>query len=99
MLIQAGYRSKDAVYTFSFFKYATPVVFVLLSFPLAKINPFNPAEAGLKLLIPFVTAYVGFMLPNILLLNTRGKRWHKILRGLPDGLDLMMVCAEAGLTL
>jgi len=38
-----------------------------------------------------------FYIPDILIRNTGEKRQIKILQGLPDALDMMMVCVEAGL--
>lgn len=40
---------------------------------------------------------VGYMLPNLLLGQLAKKRKEKIFLGLPDALDLMVVCVEAGL--
>ena len=41
----------------------------------------------------------GYMLPDIYLKNTTDKRRHAMRRALPDALDLMVICAEAGLSL
>jgi tight adherence protein C len=40
---------------------------------------------------------VGFMLPKVLLAQLAKKRREKVFLGLPDALDLMVVCVEAGL--
>lgn len=40
---------------------------------------------------------VGFFLPDLLLYNTGLKRQEKIRRALPDALDMLTVCVEAGL--
>jgi tight adherence protein C len=42
-------------------------------------------------------AAVFFFLPDILVYNTGEKRQRKLLNGLPDALDMMTVCVEAGL--
>jgi tight adherence protein C len=47
----------------------------------------------------FSFAAVGYMLPSIWLLRMATKRKEKIMRGLPDALDLMVICVEAGLGL
>jgi len=41
----------------------------------------------------------GFYAPNIYLRNAAAKRAKLLQRSLPDGLDLMVICAEAGLSL
>jgi tight adherence protein C len=52
---------------------------------------------GLLLVLPAVAAASGFFLPDVLLYNTGVKRQQKILRALPDALDMLTVCVEAGL--
>ena len=47
----------------------------------------------------FSLGAVGYMLPSIWLLRMATKRKDKIMRGLPDALDLMVICVEAGLGL
>lgn len=98
-LVAAGYRSKDAIYVFSFFKAAFPLLFLVLGFLLAKINFSDLGTSSWKLFIPMLSAYIGFKLPDILLANARGKRYHAIQKALADTLDLLMICAEAGLSL
>lgn len=44
-----------------------------------------------------VGAVFGFFLPDLLLLNAGQKRQAKIRRALPDALDMLTVCVEAGL--
>jgi tight adherence protein C len=44
-------------------------------------------------------AYFGFKLPGLLVVNARTKRFYAIQKSLSDTLDLMMICAEAGLSL
>jgi len=42
-------------------------------------------------------AVVGFFLPDVVLYNTGEKRQQKIPRALPDALDMLTICVEAGL--
>ncbi|MGH6629343.1 MAG: type II secretion system F family protein [Burkholderiales bacterium] len=41
---------------------------------------------------------IGYKLPDIILTNKINKRTNEIRKGLPDALDLLVICAEAGLT-
>ena len=54
------------------------------------------APGWLVLCVP-VGAVFGFFLPDLLLLNAGQKRQEKIRRALPDALDMLTVCVEAGL--
>ncbi|HEX8869576.1 MAG TPA: type II secretion system F family protein, partial [Lentzea sp.] len=42
-------------------------------------------------------AVIGFFVPDLLLVNAGQKRQEKIRRALPDALDMLTVCVEAGL--
>ncbi|MFG1817364.1 type II secretion system F family protein [Kribbella sp. NPDC049174] len=52
---------------------------------------------GLLVVSAAVAATVGFFLPDILLYNAGAKRQDKIQKALPDALDMLTVCVEAGL--
>lgn len=98
-LITAGMRSKDAIYIFAFFQLILPFVFLGLGLLVANIDWADPLKKIWKLFVPILMAYFGLKLPNIIVANARVKRYEKIRKGLSDGLDLMMICAEAGLSL
>jgi tight adherence protein C len=49
------------------------------------------------LLVPVGAAAFGFFLPDILIRNAGTKRQQAMQRALPDALDLLTVCVEAGL--
>lgn len=100
LLESAGYRSKNAVIKYSFAQGVCSFGFLAFSLLFVEIDTNNMSGVGiLKLGIPFIAVYAGFWLPKILVINTRTKRYQDIIKGLPDGLDLMMICTEAGLTL
>ena len=52
-----------------------------------------------NVLILLVLASIGYYLPNVLLVNAIGRRKEELQDAMPDALDLMMVCVEAGLGL
>lgn len=52
---------------------------------------------GLLVVGAAVAATAGFFLPDILLYNAGVKRQEKIQKALPDALDMLTVCVEAGL--
>ena len=55
------------------------------------------AEAGMRLLMTIVFALLGFFLPALWLGRRIGARQSNIVKSLPDALDLLTVCVEAGL--
>jgi tight adherence protein C len=57
-----------------------------------------PAGDRLMLLL-FVCAAVGYYLPNLVLARTVRRRQREIFETIPDALDLLTVCVEAGLSL
>ena len=52
---------------------------------------------GLLIVGAAVAATAGFFLPDVLLYNAGVKRQEKIQKALPDALDMLTVCVEAGL--
>lgn len=97
-LVSAGIRSKDAIYIFAFFKLVLPLVFCItaLSYVLVLMGD-NPAKW--KWFIPVFGIYLGIRLPEFFVDYKRKQRYILIQRALADTLDLLMICAEAGLSL
>jgi tight adherence protein C len=96
LLNQAGYRSPGAYHAYLLGRWVLPFLFVILSLVGGKI-------AGLEnrsILLAFLAAgIVGFLLPDFALRSRIHKRQEEITDALPDGLDLLVVCVEAGLGL
>lgn len=100
-LINAGYRSKDAIIVFAFAKLVMPFAGLGIGLLLAHMNwkQAFTMEQATNWLIVLGTAYFGARLPEIIVANARAKRYQALRKGLPDALDLMMICAESGLSL
>jgi tight adherence protein C len=98
-LMQAGLsRPRNGVMIFYgskvLFMILLPLVFTLLKFTLFRnILPFQAIFAMM------VLALIGFYLPDMWLKLRINSRKEQITRGFPDGLDLMVICAEAGMGL
>ena len=102
-LIQAGYRAKDAIYVYAFAKLFSPLAglaaCLLLFTPDATLLlGGDPSELG-RFMGILAAAWVAGRLPDLMLHNQRSKRYALIRKALPDTLDLMLICAEAGLSL
>jgi tight adherence protein C len=95
MLARAGFRSQDAMVKYLFAQISLPFVFGALT--LAYTNVLLPSQFAS---LPAIAAVLlGFYAPKIYLRNAADKRAKQLQLGLPDGLDLMVICAEAGLSL
>lgn len=66
---------------------------VLLLFTLLKVN----MASGLKFLLVLVAAVLGFVYPQLYLTQRIQKRQKNVRRAMPDALDLLTICVEAGL--
>jgi tight adherence protein C len=99
LLAQAGIRSRDAMVGYLFARITLPFLFGIAL--LADTNVFHllPIPPKFGLVSPLAGVLIGFYAPIIYLRNAAAKRAHSIKLALPDGLDLMVICAEAGLSL
>ena len=91
-LTRAGYRGEHAVKIFYGCKVLVPLSLCLIA-----------AVSGLANLGPFFVYLMalggGFLAPDFWLGKKISARQKKITRGLPDVLDLLVICMEAGLSL
>lgn len=87
-LTAAGYGSMHSVIVFSAARIALPVMVALIV-----ISGFGLRRGAL---IAILGAGLGFMLPDFWLSRATTKRQKLIRNGLPDALDLFIVCLEAG---
>ncbi len=97
-LIRAGYRSPQAIITFTFLRLALPLG--LAGFAALLLFGGNvKMAAAFKVVITMCVLLFGYMLPDILVSNAITKRQAGIQRSFPDALDLMVICVESGISL
>lgn len=98
LLVSGGYRSRDAIVVFTFFKLVAPLV--ALAAAALYVYGLDPIGKGPMLDAAAVmgAALFGSKLPDLVVRNTRDKRLDSIRKGLPDALDMLVICAEAGLS-
>jgi tight adherence protein C len=98
-LMQAGIRSKEWAPAVIFGRLVLPIV---IGGPMIWLVYFTPVFADWTPMKQYGLVAVSFILsykfPDLYLKNKIQKRSHAIRKGLPDALDLLVICAEAGLT-
>jgi tight adherence protein C len=98
-LLQAGIRKKEWAVAVIFGRLVLPIIFggliVIYVYLLDAFPDWSPLKRYGLVAGTFILAYKA---PDIFLKNKIGKRSDAIRKGLPDALDLLVICAEAGLT-
>lgn len=98
-LLRAGYRGRDAVAIYLFSKLALGGGMGFFFFFLTFAGGSYKTKPALAFLAVLTFALFGWFLPNILVKNQAVKRQQALRKAVPDALDLMVICAEAGLSL
>ena len=98
-LLQAGIRSKEYAVAVIFGRMVLPIVFgglmLYLVYGTDMFADWSPLKAYGLVAGSFILAYKA---PDLYLKNKIDNRSNAIRKGLPDALDLLVICAEAGLT-
>ena len=98
-LMQAGIRSKDAAIAVIFGRLALPVVIGGTVVFGVYVLDWLPTWGGLKhYMLVAGSLILSYKAPDLFVQNRITKRTAAIRKGLPDALDLLVICAEAGLT-
>jgi tight adherence protein C len=98
-LAQAGYRNKEWAVAVIFARMILPIVLGSLGLFLFYLTDTFPEWGSFKRLMGFAVMLIaGYKGPDLFISNKISKRTAAIRKGLPDALDLLVICAEAGLT-
>ncbi|OAB55559.1 hypothetical protein AY600_08560 [Phormidium willei BDU 130791] len=98
-LARAGYRSRDALVVYLFAKAALPLVCGALGLLLFQgLGLFDLPDLG-AMTASLTLVVAGAFAPELFVKNMAQKRVQTIRKALPDAFDLMVICAEAGLSL
>jgi tight adherence protein C len=98
-LARAGYRTRDALFMYLFSKLVVPPCMAGFAFFFVFVLHAVKVKPIMGVMIVIFGALFGFMLPDILIKNKSQKREHVLRKFMPDALDLLVICAEAGLSL
>lgn len=98
-LAQAGIRRKEWAVGVIFGRLVLPIVIggpvLYMVYGTSMFADWSPLKAYGLVAGAFILSY---KFPDLYLKNRITKRSHAIRKGLPDALDLLVICAEAGLT-
>ena len=98
-LAKAGFRGARAEYAFLACRLAAPIAFFLAAlvyqFLIIKWNQ----PAMIKIGIAIAASYLGIKAPELFLKNKTSKRQKELERAYPNTLDLMLICAESGMSI
>jgi tight adherence protein C len=97
-LIQAGYFQPSAIAVYFIIRITLCIVLALAAYFMLPLY-FSIEKQQTLFLLTTVAALVGYLAPGYHLSSRIKKRKSECLMGFPDFMDLMVVCAEAGLSL
>jgi tight adherence protein C len=95
----AGFLSRDATVVFVFVKLALPLALGFLMIVLTSITGIIQVSEDLVLPVCVGAVLAGFVLPEAYVKNVTQKRRETLNSLLPEGLDLLTICVEAGLSI
>jgi len=96
LLLYAGYRSRSSLRAFQLSRLACALLLASVPLVLATVKAI-PGETAFLLMA--VLTLVGYMFPKTYVRLAARRRQHKMRLSLPDALDLLVVCVEAGMGL
>ena len=98
-LAMAGFRGAGAEYAFLFFRLVTPILFFVFSVVYMFVIVQWDKPLIMKIGVAIGAAYLGIKGPEIFLSNTISKRKKSLERAYPNALDLLLICAESGMSI
>lgn len=97
-LVQAGFRTDNAVEVFLGIKLLLTPIAILLLWQI-NIHLDEPYVFPMSFCVAMIACAVAFFLPNIYVSNRIANRQMALENPLPDAIDLLVTCVEAGLSL
>ncbi|MFI5030216.1 MAG: type II secretion system F family protein [Reyranellales bacterium] len=95
----AGFLSRDATVVFMFVKLAMPLAMGFLMIVLTTVTGIIQVSDNLVMPVCIGAVLAGFVLPEAYVKNVAQKRRETLNYLLPEGLDLLTICVEAGLSI
>lgn len=98
-MMRAGWRSRDAMVIYFFCKLCLPILSGIAAILLFYVFGGDKMAASKKAFYAIGLILASSYAPDIIVRNVSDRRRSKLQDGLPDALDLMVICAEAGLSM
>ncbi len=92
MMLRAGFRRPDAILAINGVKVLLPLALMVIAV-ISGLYRWNPV------LVLALAALIGYLIPESWLIWRIRARQHRLRLAIPDGLDLLVICVEAGLGL
>ena len=99
LLLRAGIRGENSVEIFRFTRFLIAVLLGAIALIILTFAQQFQVTQPLKTVIVLGSGVLGFFIPTILMINNIQKRREEVKAGLPDMLDLMVICIQGGLSL
>jgi tight adherence protein C len=98
-LAMAGYRGPQAEIAFLFFRLVMPIVMFIGAALWAFLLWETDQPPLVKAAVALGGAFAGIKAPEVFLRNVIGKRQQSMRLAFPDALDLLLICAESGMSI
>ena len=98
-LAKAGFRGAGAEYAFVAGRLIAPIAFAILAAVYIFVIADWQQPLAIKLGGVMAAVYLGVKAPEIYLRNATTKRQRSLERAYPNTLDLMLICAESGMSI
>jgi tight adherence protein C len=98
-LRRAGFLSRDAAVVYVFMKLALPLALGFMMIFLTTVTAVIEIPDNLLMPVCIGAVLAGFVMPEVYVKNVTAKRRDLLNYVLPEGLDLLTICVEAGLSI
>jgi len=98
-LRQAGFISRDASVVYVFVKLALPLTLGFLMIVLTSVTKLIEVQENMIAPVCVGAVLSGFLMPDLYIKNVATRRRDILNHVLPEGLDLLTICVEAGLSI
>jgi tight adherence protein C len=95
-LVQAGFYGRNAIYWVTASKLVSFAIPLLVA---VGVSAFTKIPLSTTLMVAAGVAIAGIIVPSFLLDKLKTKRQTRIRRAIPDALDILSICLEAGMSL